>query len=494
MPRALETRAKPPPELPRRHLRPRKTCPSNIQLQASPQKLLTVAEQERLLRLNLPTELWREIIRHAVSVEHEFETCGFDGRKYTLEHSGSCIAEWNLAFRTCSNLVLVCKAWNNLASEYLYRSILITNATSAREFVRLVLRLVNNGMIKYVQRVSVYPFKDFHAPNAPQTKFLLNEITQFPNLRVLEIKTYNMFRLGANQIHITTLRAPLKEWSAFEALAFLPHLQHLQFFFSSQQPIGSRVKLSQLKTLYVESFSFDHLFYKWLDLPALHTLILSHVSMSFHLSLIQHYLPHIRALGLDEFKEQPPPGNPSAPHLTSLICRQPFGANWEYLSRVTPLKSIEEVHLSLEGPMLHRSLALRPFHRYSIDDHISSMFANMEDESVMQKLSYVYTDLTINSLHILKPALKIQLRKWLTNMKKRGVMVMTYIKTSKYASHRYYALEDIWDLEPHWEFWEPNNAVGGNCKWEALANVTGRKKMTRKVYNCGSECQWFGDT
>ena len=492
MPRGLETHANPPPELPRSRLRPRKTCSSNIRLQASPQKLLTVAEQERLLRVNLPTELWKEVIRHAASVEHEFETCGFDGTNYTLEHSGSYIAEWHQAFRTRSSLVLVCKAWNNLASEYLYRSILITNACSAREFVRLVLRLVDNGMIKYVQRVSVYPFGGSHAPSAPQIKFLLNEITQFPNLRVLEIKTYNIFRLEANQTHITTLRAPLKEWSAFEALAFLPHLQHLQFSFDSQQSIGSKVKLRQLKTLYVESYPVNQLFYEWLDLPSLHTLILSHAYVTFQLSLIQHYLPHIRALGLKVFTVQPPPSNPSAPHLKTFICHQPFGANWRNLSHVAPLKSIEEVHLSLEGPMLHRSLALRPSYRYTIDDHISSMFAHMEDEGVMPKLSYVYTDLTINTLRILKPALRSQLRKWLTIMNNRGVMVMTYIKTSKYASHRYYALEDIWDAEPHWEFWEPNDAVHWNHKWDVLASVTRRKKMTWKVSNNGSECQWFG--
>ncbi len=142
--------------------------------------------------------------------------------------------------------------------------------------------------------------------------------------------------------------------------------------------------------------------------------------------------------------------------------------------------------------MLHRSLAQRPYYRYSPDDHISSMFAHTEDESVMQKLSYVYTDLTINTLHILKPGLKYQLRKWLTIMKKRGVMVMTYIKTSKYANHRYYSLEDVWDAEPNWDFWEPTGAVNGNRKWDALAEVTGRKKMTWKVSNFGSECQWFG--
>ena len=104
--------------------------------------------------------------------------------------------------------------------------------------------------------------------------------------------------------------------------------------------------------------------------------------------------------------------------------------------------------------MLDHSLALRS-PRYRNDDGIFSIFARMEDESVMPKLSYVYTDLTINTRHILKPALKSRLRKWLTSMTKRGVTVMTYIKTSKYGSHRYYSLEDIWDAEPHWEFWEP---------------------------------------
>ena len=488
MPRALETHARPPPEVPRSRLRPRKTCSSNVQLQAPPQKLLTVAEQVRLFRVSLPTELWKEVMRHAASVEHEFETCGFDGKNYTFAHSASYMAEWYRAFQTRLNLILVCKAWNNLASEYLYRSILFTRA-SAPEFVRLVLRLVNNGMFKHVQRVSWYIAR---GSNAAKSSVLNEAIAQLPNLRVLEIEDYYMFRPEANQTRITTLRATLADWSGFEALASLPHLQHLQLSFYGHLSIGSRVKLSQLKTLHVHSLPPGHLFYEWLDLPALHTLILSYLVVAIQLPLIQQFLPRIRVLGLNQFTLQPHPNNPSAPHLTSFICRQPFGANWRNLSLVVPLKSIEEVHLSLEGPMLHRSLAQQPYYRYSIDDHISSMFAHMEDESVMQKLSYVYTDLTINTLHLLKPGLKNPLRKWLTIMKKRGVMVMTYIKTSKYANHRYYFLEDVWDAEPHWEFWEPTGDVDEIRKWDVLAETTGRKEMTWKVNKFGSECQWFG--
>jgi hypothetical protein len=102
-------------------------------------------------------------------------------------------------------------------------------------------------------------------------------------------------------------------------------------------------------------------FYEWLDLPTLHTLILrNHFYATFQLPLIQHFLPHIRVLGLDQFTAQPPPNNPSAPHLTSIICHQPFGANWRNLPRVIPLKSIKEVHLSLEAVMLQRSLAQQP--------------------------------------------------------------------------------------------------------------------------------------
>jgi len=485
MPRALETHANPPLELPRTRLRPRKAGPRNVQAQAPPQKPLTVAEQERLLRISLPTELWKEVIRHAVSVEHEFETCGFDGKNYTFEHSELYQAEWYQALQTRLSLVLVCKTWNNLASEYLYRSILISNACSAREFVRLVLRLVNNGMIKYVQRVSVCPF---HGSNPPKSS-LLNAMAQFPDLRILEIRNHDLFRPGANQTHITTLRAALKGWSAFEALAFLPHLQHLQFSFHNEQSILSRVKLSKLKTLHVEFHPDSHLFYEWLDLPALHTLILSHLYARFQLPLIQHFLPHIRALGFGLSMAQLPPNNISAPHLKSFICRQPFGANWKNLSRVAPLKSIEEVHLSLEEAVLYRLLARRPF--YNLDYHISSILVNMEDESVMQKLRNVYTDLTPNTLRIMKPEVKERLREWLTIMKKREVMVMTYIKTSKYTGHRYYSLEEAWDAEPHWEFWAPTSTLDEMRKWDLLAEATGRNNMTWKVSKDGSECQWF---
>ena len=489
MRRALETHAKPPPQLPRIRLRLRTTCPSNVQFQASPRKFLTVAEKERL-HISLPTELWKEVMCNATSVEHEFETYGFDGRNSTFEYSASYKAEWYQASRTRLNLVLVCKYWNYLASEFLYRSILIAHAGSAHEFVRLVPRLVNNGMINYVRRVSVYPFDGSNALESS----LLNAIAQCPNLRVLEIKIYDTFTPKANQTHITTLCAHLKGWSAFEALAFLPHLQYLQFSFDNQQSISSRVKLSQLMTLHVGSHGSTHLFYEWLDLPALHTLILGSLHEAFQLSLIQHFFPHIRVLGIDQFTVQLPTNNPSAPHLTSFTCREPFGTNWRVLPHVVPLSSIEEVHLSLEAPMLHRSVSRRrslnrPF--FSGEYSLSSMFAHMKSEKVMPKLRCVYTDLTINTLRVLDPSLKRRLRRGLNSMKKRGVVVMTYIKTSKYAGHRYYALEDIWDAEPHLVFWAPTGAKDEIQRWDMLALATGREILTWKVTSDGSECQWF---
>ena len=115
-----------------------------------------MAEQAHLLRVGLPIELWREIIRHAASIEHEFETCSFGGRNYNFDWLASYKVEWHRGFRTRLSLVLVCKLWGNLASEYLYRSILVTSDYAVREFAQLVPRLVNNGMIKHVRRISIH--------------------------------------------------------------------------------------------------------------------------------------------------------------------------------------------------------------------------------------------------------------------------------------------------------------------------------------------------
>lgn len=76
-------------------------------------------------------------------------------------------------------------------------------------------------------------------------------------------------------------------------------------------------------------------------------------------------------------------------------------------------------------------------------------------------------------------------------MKKRGVMVMTYIKTSKYEGHRYYSLEDIWDVEPRLEFWAPTGIKDEIHRWDILELETGRRKLAWKVTNGDSECQWF---
>ena len=178
------------------------------------------------------------------------------------------MAEWFQAFRTRLSLVLVCKLWNNLASEYLYRSILFTQS-SCPKLVQLVLQLVNNGMVKHVQRISLHSSYDADLPESS----LRSAISQFPNLRVLEIRNYglrtysNVFGPEVNQIHITTLYASFTQWSAFETLAFLPHLQHLRCAFRWCRDIGPKVSLAQLKTLHIESHGQFH---KWLDLPILH--------------------------------------------------------------------------------------------------------------------------------------------------------------------------------------------------------------------------------
>ena len=84
-----------------------------------------MAAQERLLHICLPIELRKGIIRHAAN---EFETRGLDGRDYAFEHSASYEAEWYQTLQTRLSLVLVCKSWDALVSEPLYRFVLVTRA------------------------------------------------------------------------------------------------------------------------------------------------------------------------------------------------------------------------------------------------------------------------------------------------------------------------------------------------------------------------------
>jgi len=119
------------------------------------------------------------------------------------------------------------------------------------------------------------------------------------------------------------------------------------------------------------------------------------------------------------------------------------------------LRAVEEVYIRLEAAEMRRSLIRSIYY----DNHIETILAHMVDEKVMQNLSSVYTDLTTNTLRIMRSEVKNKLREWLTNMKKRGITVMTYIKRSKWADRRYCTLEEAWDAEPHWEFWESIGAV-----------------------------------
>jgi len=413
----------------------------------------------------------------------EFETCSFDGRNYTFDCSKLYKAEWRQAFQTRLGLILVCKLWSDLASEYLYRSILVASDYTAQEFVQLVPRLINNGMIRHVQRVSVHSPHDVLAHGPP----LLDAIAQIHNLHVLQICPYVALGREMNQAHITTLDVRVDGWSAFETLASLPHLQCLRFSLVTYMPVSSRVKLSQVKTLYVEAYNHFHSFYEWLDVPNLHTLIVPRTCTTYRFPLIQHFLPRVRTLEFQDLDAQLPLNDHPAPYLRSVICRHPFGTNWRDLPLVAPLRAVEEVHIWLETPVIRRLL----YPPYYYDSHIASILAHTVDEKVMENLSYIYTDLTTNTLRIMKSGLKDELREWLTNMKKHGITVMTYIKTSKYADRKYCTLEAVWDAEPHWEFWEPIGDVYERRKWDLLAEATGRENMTWRVTKDCSECQWF---
>jgi len=439
-----------------------------------------MAEQAHPLRLDLPIELWREVIRHAANIEDEFETSSFDGRNYTFDCPASYKTEWRQGFQTRLSLILVCKLWSDLASEYLYRSILVTSPFTAREFVQLVRRLVNNGMIRHVRRVSVHSIYGA-TPQEP----LFDVIAQFHNLHVLHIHPSIPLRRAIIQTHITTLYVRLDGWSVFEKLASLPHLQYLRFFLITYKPISSRVKLSQLKTLHVESYVDCHPFYEWLDVPILHTLILQDTCTTARLPLIQHFLPHVRVLGFYDLRVQLSLHDHPTSHLRSVICGQPAATNWRDLPLVAPLRAVEEMHIRLEAPMIWCLL-----YSYPCGNNIASILAHTVDEGVMENLSYVYTDLTTNTLRIMNSELKDKLREWLTNMKQRGIAVMTYIKRSKWADRRYCTLEEVWEAEPHWEFWEPIGYLDEARKWDRLAEATGRKYMTRYVSKDCSECQW----
>ena len=166
--------------------------------------------------------------------------------------------------------------------------------------------------------------------------------------------------------------------------------------------------------------------------------------------------------------------------------------SWRNLPRIVPLTAIEEVHLSLEAALLEHCIGFAV--PSQLDDHsIAGMLMTMAYMVIMPSLSYVYTDLTTNTLHILKPELKNQLRDWLTSMQKRDVTVITYIKTSRYADHRYCSLEEVWDAEPHWEYWEPSPLLGDVWKWSLLGRAVERDHMSWRVTNYGSVCQWFED-
>jgi hypothetical protein len=108
----------------------------------------------------------------------------------------------------------------------------------------------------------------------------------------------------------------------------------------------------------------------------------------------------------------------------------------------------------LEATVVTRSLNGRQFQWLKPNNHISSMLAHMTDEDLMQQLIYVYIDLTTNSLHIMTPELKDQLREWLAKMKETRSHGDDIHQNIKYVGHRDCSLKEVWDAEPHWEFWE----------------------------------------
>ena len=470
--------------------------PALAQSQSAAQAESSRSGDTKTRDMKLPLELWREVIREAGAIQHEFECPTFYNDMAGESPNELYLVIWNKALRTRLSLALVSRSWHSIASQYLYSSLVATRDDPGA-FVQMVVRLVEANLARWVYRVTLL--------GVLETTELQRTLEYLPNLRFCDIGTnyYPIFNLPSMCRHLISLENIVLSAEMIKALSAFPNLQYLRCHIHQYIIVDRPVVFPQLHTLYLASTSTQP-WTQYLITPKLRTLRLNNTYLpsSFFQDVFENILPTIHAFASDNrlvrtnFLASPPTVPLPAPLLRELLIHEPISTLMHIPSYIS-LANVEIIHLPLERELLQDIVPKDQFHvsvqwEQRTMTTLSNAFWVTRHPSITPRLRTVCTDVASNTLTLAGPLVREYLEAWLERLQARGVQVFTRVYETIWSDAKQIPLAQVLDSAPNFEFWPPCLILNENIdRWERLAYATGRQLMKWNVKSRGIECEWL---
>jgi len=470
--------------------------PARAQSQFAAQAESSLSGDTKTRNMELPLELWRDVIREAGTIQDEFECPTFYNEMASMGPNRLYLVLWNKTFQTRLSLALVSRSWHSVALQYLYSSVVVKNDDQGI-FAHLIARLVTDNLARWVHRVTLL--------GALETTELQRTLEYLPNLRFCDIGAnyYPIFNLPSMCRHLLSLENIVLCSEMIKALSELPNLQYLRCRIDRFIKVDRPVVFPQLHTFHLVSSPMQS-WTQFLIMPKLRTLRLDdkYPPSSILQDIFETIFPTIHAFASDgellhtNFPASPPTIPLPAHRLRELLIKEPI-STLIHIPGYISLANLEIIHLPLERELLQDIVPMGQF-EISVQweqraiTTLSMAFWVTRHPSITPRLHTVCTDVTSNTLTLAGPLIREYLEAWLEGLDGRNVQVFTRVHETLWSDAKQIPLARVLNATPNFEFWPPCLSRHEDFdRWERLAHATGRHLMKWNVKNDGIVCEWL---
>jgi hypothetical protein len=446
--------------------------------------------------VRLPIELWRDIHKMATAIPNEFSITSPTFQYNEIYNADQYTRDWRAAAHTRRTIVLVSRTWYEIASEFLYSSLLFSNGTSPRSFTSIILRLRENRLGCWVKRVTITRFPSSDGG----WNMIQHAISLLDDLRVYVICRGNLLpclRSNPPAARITTLvldTLPIDD--VYQVLSNLFELKVLLvggIRRSSPTRADTSVNLPNLHTFGITYA--DQSVFHWHEVIVAPSLQILHAPYHTPFATLRPYLSTIHTLGisnLDRYHEANVQDLLISPRVTTLIlwmCSIPV--DWVEQLAFLDLSQITSLEIRLDSVVQFTELST-DWEPFSFGFGLKSLLQLLADSTLTPALRRVELDISVNTFCTLMESTREGFCGWVATVEERGtVEVFVYKRASVNEHATWIRFTEMVASQPVFDFWEHRSGNDRN-RWDTFARSTGRSNMTRRVRNGGMSCLWGG--
>ena len=392
---------------------------------------------------------------------------------------------------TRQTIVLVSRTWYEIASEFLYSSLLVGTDTDSRSFVSPTFRLRQNKPARWVKRVTIARFPCSN----DQWNRIQHSISLLNNLRIYVICHGTRRWLGRNPppARITTLvldTLPIDD--VYQVLSNLLELKVLLIGGirrCSATRADTPVTFPNLHTLGI-TFTSQNLS-NWHEIIVALSVRILHAPFHTPFVALRPYLSTIHTLdisNLESYHEANIQDLPVPPRITTLILwMRSMPVDWVNQLAFLDLSQVTSLELRLDSVVQFTELS-SGWASFSFVFGLESLLRLLADARLTPALRRVELDISVNTLCSLTESAREGLCVWVAKVEEQGTIeVYAYKRVSVNDHARWIRFGEMVASQPVFEFWERKSRDDQN-RWDTLAERTGRSDLTRRPENGGMSC------